>query len=153
MININKLENKAVKSLELAGWNNKRCLDIGNQIKILEEEGYIPFEYANEIIKSFDGLYISAEKEYGVKSYIGDIEFDVLGSGSGEYDRLELIEELAKESLFPLGMVFGQWFLYVGISHNIYMSDGSKLYLLGRDIEEFLNNVIEIGNKPVEILI
>lgn len=86
----------------------------------------------------------------GVKSYIGDVEFDVLCSGSGEYDRLELIEE-SKELMFPLGMVFGQWFLYVGRSHKIYMSDVKNLYLLGENIEEFLNNIILIGNKPVEI--
>lgn len=151
MINIEKLEKKVIETLELVGWNKSRCINIDNQIKILEEEGYMSFEYANQIIKSFDGIYISPERGYGVKSYIGDVEFDVLGSGSGEYDRLELIEELAKESIFPLGMVFGQWFLYVGKSNKIYMSDGNKLYLLGENIEEFLNNIIVTGNKPVEI--
>ena len=151
MINIEKIEEKVIKTLESVGWNKRRCVNIENQIKILEEEGYIPFEYANQVIKSFDGLYISPERGDRVKSYIGDVEFDVLGSGSGEYDRLELVEELCKESIFPLGMVFGQWFLYVGKSHKIYMSDGNKLYLLGENIEEFLNNIISIGNKPIEI--
>lgn len=151
MINIEKLEKKVIEKLESIGWNKTRCVNVESQMKILIEEGYVPFEYANEIIKSFDGLYISPERENRVKSYIGDVEFDVLGSGSGEYDRLELVEELSKELMFPLGMVFGQWFLYVGRSHRIYMGDGNKLYLLGENIEEFLNNIIAIGNKPIEI--
>ena len=151
MINIEKLEKKVLETLEASGWNKNRCVKIDKQMEILRKEGYVPFDYANEIIKSFDGIYISPEREYGVKSYIGDVEFDVLGSGSGEYDRLELIEEESKEPMFPLGMVFGQWFLYVGRSHKIYMSDVNKLYLLGENIEEFLNNIISIGNKPVEI--
>lgn len=151
MINIEKLEKKVLEKLETSGWNKNRCVNIDKQMEILKKEGYVPFDYANEIIKSFDGIYISPEREYGVKSYIGDVEFDVLGSGSGEYDRLELIEEESKEPMFPLGMVFGQWFLYVGRSHKIYMSDVNKLYLLGENIEEFLNNIISIGNKPVEI--
>lgn len=151
MINTEKLEKKVIEKLESVGWNKSRCINIENKIEILVQEGYEPFEYANEIIKSFDGLYISPERGHGVKSYIGDIEFDVLGSGSGEYDRLELIEELSKESMFPLGMVFGQWFLYVGISCKIYMGDGDKLYLLGENIEEFLNSIIVIGNKPIEV--
>lgn len=151
MINIEILEKKVIKTLKNAGWNKSRCLDIDKKIKILEKEGYIPFDYANQIIKLFDGLYISPKKQMGVKSYISDIEFDILGSGSGEYDRLKSIECLSKESMFPLGMVFGQWFLYVGKSHKIYMSDGIKLYLLGENIEDFFNNIIAIGNKPIEI--
>ncbi len=151
MININRLEKKVLETLETAGWNKNRCINIDNQMQVLKDEGYGLFEYASEIIKSFDGIYISPERGKGIKSYIGDVEFDVVGSGSGEYDRLELIEKMSNESMFPLGMVFGQWFLYVGKSHRIYMSDANKLYLLGENIEDFLNNIITIGNKPIEI--
>ena len=35
--------------------------------------------------------YISPERGDRVKSYIGDVEFDVLGSGSGEYIVIDII--------------------------------------------------------------
>ncbi len=70
-----------------------------------------------------------------------DVEFSALSAGSGEYDRMEIFEPIAGENLFPLGMVYGQWFLYVGASKKIYMGDYTKLYLLGQNIEEFLTRL------------
>jgi len=151
MIKFSNLDKYVLKILEDAGWITTRSADIKEQLQILESEGYKPFEYAIRIMQSFDGIYISAQKSKGVKSYIGDVEFDCVGAGSGEYDRLEIFEEICKESIFPIGMVFGQWFLYVGKSNKIYMGDYNKFYLLGENIEEFLTNIIMTGNKPIQL--
>ena len=43
MINIEKIEEKVIKTLESVGWNKSRCVNIENQIKILEERMFILF--------------------------------------------------------------------------------------------------------------
>jgi len=151
MINSSKLDNHTIKVLEKSGWCKDRRIDISNWIEQLKSEGYKNSPYASEILEEFGGLNISPERIKTGKIYPGDIDFNALDAGSGEFDRMEIFEPIAGESLFPLGMVFGQWFLYVGLSNKIYMGSTVKLYILGESIEEFLNNIILGIQEPLEL--
>lgn len=146
MINVDLLERPVQEILIKSGWYQGRKIDVSNWINELTKEGYKFSAYANDLLEEIGGLCICPERIKFGKTYPGDADFNAYSAGSGEFDRLEIFEMLSKEPLFPLGMVFGQWFLYVGESKKVYMGDVNQLFLLGNSFEEFLNNLI-MGNE------
>ena len=147
-MNILLLNEFSVNSLKEFGWYEGRKVDVSKCVEQLESEGFECFPYAKEILEELDGLYIRPRRNKNDKIVPGEIDFNALGAGSGEHDRLEIFEQIAGEGLFPLGMIY-QWFLYVGVSEKIYMGCYSEFYLVGHNIEECLNNVLEGKNKPI----
>lgn len=147
MLNLAMLEDSTIDILKKSGWIEGRKKNISEWIEILTEEGYIIFKYAQEILEELGGLDIRPERVKIGKSLPGDVDFFALDAGSGEVDRLEDYEPLANETIFPLGMVFSQWFLYVGESKKVYMGSYEEFYLIGNNIEDALNNIFT-GNSP-----
>lgn len=140
---INSLLDSAVMStLEKNGWYEGRKIDISGWITQLTKEGFKCPSYAVEILEELGGLRVKPERVKRGESFPGDIDFQALNAGSGEYDRMEIFEPIAQENLFPLGMVFSQWFLYVGFSKRIYMGNMNELYLIGNNIEDSLNTIL-----------
>ncbi|MCT4618780.1 MAG: SUKH-3 domain-containing protein [Marinisporobacter sp.] len=148
MVDISLLEKETIEILEKSGWNIGRKIDISHWIEILTDEGYECFPYAIEVLEELGEIEIRQERNKSHNHYSGDIDFHALNAGSGEVDRLEIFESIAGEKLFPLGMVYEQWFLYVGRSRKIYMGSYTEVYLLGSNIAEFLNNTLITGKKP-----
>lgn len=151
MINVSMLEEPVISALLNAGWSQDRKTNIDNWIEELTNEGFKSFPYAIELLEEIGGLILKPERiKYGY-DYPGDADFNVYDVASGEFDRLEYFEDATKEELFPLGMAYGQWLLYVAKSRKIYMGDMNKVFLLGNDFEDFINNLVMCKSYPVEI--
>lgn len=151
MIDVSLLDKRALEFLGKYGWYSGRKVDISTWIEQLTSEGYKCFPYAEDILEEFGDLDIRPERVKIGESYPEDFDFKALDAGSGEFDRMEIFEPIAGETLFPLGMVYAQWFLYAGLSKKIYMGSMKKFYLLGNNIEEFLNNIILGLEKPIAL--
>lgn len=150
-MNIPLLDNITIEILKQFGWREERKVDVSSWIEQLTAEGFECFPYAVEVLEELGGLEINPKQSDFGKSTSGDIDFHALDAGSGEFDRLEIFEPIAKEKLFPLGMVFAQWFLYVGFSKKVYMGNYVELYMLGENIEECLNNIFLGDKEPVAL--
>lgn len=151
MININNLEEPVISTLLNAGWFQGRKINVDMWIEELTNEGYELFPYAIELLEEIGGLILKPERiKYGF-DYPGDADFNAYDVASGEFDRIEFFENVTNEELFPLGMVYGQWLLYVAKSRKIYMGDMNKVFLLGNDFESFINNLVMSKSHPVEI--
>jgi hypothetical protein len=151
MLDISLLDKRVIGFLEKYSWQKGRKVDVSKWIDQLTKEGYICFPYAVEILEELGGIDVRPERVKIGESFPGDFDFHAFNAGSGELDIMEFYKPIAGENLFPLGMVYGQWFLYVGLSKKIYMGGGDKFYLLGENIEEFLNNIIMGTKKPIAL--
>lgn len=151
MIDYSLLQKDTIKELKKAGWRDRRKLDVSKWIKQLVSEGFNYFPYAGEVLEKFGKLTFRPKKRKDAGRYRGEFIIDAMYGGSGEADRMEIFEPIAQEKLFPLGMVYDQFFLYVGESKKIYMGATTELYLLGDGIEDFLNNIVLGHFKPEKI--
>ena len=122
--------------LKLHGWYEDRKINISQWIKILGEEGYVCFDYAIEVMQSLGGISVNVD---GNSEYMGaQFDFDPVGAGSGEYDRLANFELYAKESLYPVAYT-ACGIIYVGESKNVYGGNWKEFYWDGNNIEDYLN--------------
>jgi len=147
---ITQLDERVKKFIRQQGWYEGRKVNIDNWIEQLVKEGYLCFSYAKEVLEELGGIYIKSGNVRIGNCIPGEFDFNALDAASGEFDRMEIFESLAGESLFPLGMIH-QYFMYVGPSEKIYMGDCTKLYIVGNNLEDFLNNVILGLRKPILI--
>lgn len=147
-----KLTEETVKQLKKNGWREDRKINVEEIFHLLKTEGYEKFDYVESLMKNLAGLCFSPNKvRKKEQPYLGDVEFDILGSASGEYDRLSKVNEKACEKCFPIGMVYGQCFVYIGESKKVYMLSGNEMYIIGLDIEDYLNNMLDFGKEPTKI--
>ena len=130
-----KVEKYIIKILENNGWYEGRKFDSSFWIKQLSDEGYICFDYAKEILEEFGGIEINVSNSNG---YMGaQFDFNPFNVASGEFDRIDGFENLAKEKLFPIGSMV-QSIACVGQSKNIYFGDWRNFFWNGKDIEDYL---------------
>lgn len=121
------------------GWHEDRKYDIGYFKEILCAEGYVFFEYAQEILESLGGIIVHSKGD-GSHSY-ADFDFDPVEVASGEFDRIAYYQSIAHEKMFPLGSL-SQGIAYAGMSQKIYWGSVDQLYLVGNSIEDYLNNIL-----------
>lgn len=150
MINDSAIKEPVRALLAEFGWSRTRRCDPSSWIGALSQEGYKAFPYAISILENFGGIKIVPERKKLGNGFPGDVIFDPT-EVAGEFDRVDFIESKVEEEVFPLGMVFGQWFLYVGASEKIYMAGRSSVFLLGNCLEDFLNNLIMGDREPIEL--
>jgi hypothetical protein len=153
MIRISLLENKTIETLKNAGWYEGRQANIAEWIAQLKKEGFQDFPYAIKILTELGGIYVEPERIKTGEFIPGIFNFHAYYAGSGEFDRLEIFEAIANDTLFPLGMAFDQMFFYVGKSKRIYIGDGNmtRMLLIADNIEDALNNLI-LGKKKFKEL-
>lgn len=147
MIDIKLLDKNTYDYLKEDGWYEDREIDISEWITQLENDGYRIFPYAELILKTLGGLYIRPDATFGmIRS--GEINFDPLDIGIGEFWHLEKYESKVGEKLYPLGLYL-HLYVYVGESKKIYVID-RDIYFAGKNIEESLNNIL-LGKVLVKI--
>lgn len=149
MVNISLVDSRIVVNMKKNSWMPDRKVNIIQCIDELVKEGYKKFPYAVKLIEELDGITIEAIKGESGKFISGEIDFNFFDAGSGEADRLEIFEPIVKEMIFPLGVVFDQYFMYVGVSEKIYMGSYENIYLLGNNIEEALNNTLFCNEENI----
>lgn len=152
MVNISLVDNIIVENMKKNGWTSDRKANTVQCIDELIKEGYKGFPYAIKLIEELDGISIQSIKGESGKFISGEINFNAFDAGSGEADRLDIFEPIVKETIFPLGMVFDQYFMYVGVSEKIYMGSYGNIYLLGNNIEEALNNTLFCNENNIYII-
>lgn len=145
---LNKINSYSVDILLKSGWYRERKFDASSWICILEEEGYQINAYAKEILEELGDIYVGQKccEEYEAATF----NFNPILSASGEFDRMELFENISKDKLFPIGQV-QDYILYAGASKNIYIGDWEGLYIIGNTIEEFLTNIFLKGYEPIRV--
>lgn len=149
MIDISKIDKNVLDKLYSAGWKDSRTCDTADECirQLTYDKGYYVFEYAYEIIKSFEGISFSFSKceieQLGIVSYFGDIEFSVKGYGVDTVMSAEDYQDKYPEAVVPFGAVNGQVILFVGESKTIYADTGNEYEILGIGIEDFLNKCVK----------
>ncbi len=129
-------------------WQKDKTKDITLMRKEMENEGFIPFKYALDILSHFQGISISYSYEelkmLNVKAnnYYGNIQFDAL-MASGLYDFVESRMNYLQENLFPIGFLNGQLMLCVGETERIYTFNPLEPIVLGENIIDFLNKILK----------
>ena len=131
------LEERAIKILKRAGWNEGRKIDITNQVKMLENYGYDVFETARKFIEEFGELnivakyisYIDGEECYDEHlTSFGDIEYG--------YKRSSNYNDKVGEQTIPI------CYLYKG-EYTAYISESGKFFIdmgmIAKDSEGFWN--------------
>ena len=144
------LDEYVLNVLKNSGWSDRRKQDITSWIQILSEEGYIVNEYAKSILIELGGLQIRASSN---KNYLGvTMHFNPVYAASGEYDRMEIFNQVSNEELFPIGECY-DWVIYVSHSKRVYLGDWMSLSIAGDTIEDFLNNIFNPQFQLIEIYI
>lgn len=148
MINFDFIDKRIINKLHDMGWQKDKTKDIMPMCKEMENEGFIPFKYALDILLHFQGVRISYSleelKKLNVKAdnYYGSIQFDALLE-SGLYDFIESRMNYLQENLFPIGFINGQMILCVGETERIYTFNPSEPIVLGENIIDFLNKILK----------
>lgn len=142
------LDKYVIHILKENGWSEHRKQDIQSWIKALSEEGYIVNDYAQAILQELGNLQIRTS---GDKNHLGvALYFNPVHAASGEYDRMEIFNEVSNEELFPIGECY-DWVIYVSNSKKVYFGDWKSLSIAGNTVEEFLNNIFDIQFQLKEI--
>lgn len=134
---IELLDEYVLNVLKESGWRKDRKQDIHAWIQILSE-GYKSNDYAQSILKELGNLQIRTSSD---KNHLGvTLHFNPVNAASGEYDRMEIFNDVSNDELFPIGECF-DWVVYVSSSKKVYLGDWKSLTIAGDTIEEFLNNI------------
>lgn len=128
--------------MSACGWYEGRSTSVEEWVDILAAEGIPVFDAALPVLQEFGGLIIKAPWHYpdGFKAET-TIEFDPVGAGSGDADRLEYWGDILQQKFYPLGYR-DQWPLYIGEDSQIYMHGIEHGYLVGTNIREALRRMI-----------
>lgn len=148
-MNIKLLDSYVLDILIANGWYEDRKYNIAYWIDELEVEGYVSFDYAKEILESLGNLSFDF-KDDG-KHRGAQFDFNPYYAASGEFDRLEHFELLAKESLFPIGSMCAA-IVYAGKSKNIYFGSMNSLYWSGNCIEDYLNRLFDKSTELPKLI-
>lgn len=148
-MNIKLLDSYVLDILIANGWYEDRKYNIEYWIDELEVEGYVSFDYAKEILESLGNLSFDL-KDDG-KHRGAQFDFNPYYAASGEFDRLEHFELLAKESLFPIGSMCAA-IVYAGKSKNIYFGSMNSLYWSGNCIEDYLNRLFDKSTELPKLI-
>lgn len=146
-MNFDLIDKRIINKLHDIGWKKDKTKDITFMCKEMENEGFITFKYALDILSHFQGVSISYSLEelkmlnVKVNNYYGSIQFDAL-MASGLYDFIESRINYLKENLFPIGFLNGQMILCVGETKHIYTFTPIEPVILGNDIIDFLNRIL-----------
>lgn len=145
---VKMLDEYVIHILRENGWSEHRKQDIQPWIKILSEEGYVVNDYAQAILQELGNMQIRTS---GDKNHLGvQLHFNPVNAASGEYDRMEIFNDVSNEELFPIGECY-DWVIYVSSSKTVYLGDWRSLSIAGNTIEEFLNNIFDIQYQLEEI--
>lgn len=151
MIDTSIIDIDILMSLKIARWSCERKVDISNIIEELSKEGYETFPLAIKVLENFHCINIDSIKNKQGKFISGDLKFNLVAA-AGEVDMLDIYEPIAQERIFPLGEIFSQFILYIGVSGKIYMGSYDDLYLVGKSIEECFNNLLNRNeNKIIQL--
>ncbi|MBO5459454.1 MAG: SUKH-3 domain-containing protein [Lachnospira sp.] len=148
MLNFDLIDKRIISKLHDMDWQKDKTKDITLMCKEMENEGFIPFKYALDILSHFQGVSISYSREelkmlnVKVNNYYGSIQFDAL-MASGLYDFVESRMNYLQENLFPIGFLNGQLMLCVGETERIYTFNPLEPIVLGENIIDFLNKILK----------
>ena len=107
-------------------------------LKCLISEGYKYNDFAGRFLKRFGGLkFIGTGKE--ARSRV-EVCFDPELYASGEYDRMEELEEIAGDELFPVGGV-SDYTLYIGSKGKFYLGDWINFYECGDSTDSLIEKL------------
>ena len=137
-IDIKLIEPYVVSALQKIGWHENRKIDISYWKAVLKNEGYIIFDYAEELLENFGGIEVNSiiATIYSCAQF----DFDPLNAASGEFDRINYYQSTTHDQLYPIGSLV-EGIAYVGLSKKIYWGSVDKIYLVGNCIENYLNNL------------
>lgn len=135
---IELLDEYVLNVLKESGWSDNRKQDINPWLQVLSEEGYKVNSYAQSVLKELGNLQIRVSSD---KKHLGvTLHFNPVNAASGEYDRMEIFNEVSNDELFPIGECY-DWIIYVSNSKKVYLGDWKSLSVAGNTIEDFLNNI------------
>jgi len=135
---IGLLDEYVLNVLKESGWSDNRKQDINPWLQVLSEEGYKVNSYAQSVLKELGNLQIRTSSD---KKHLGvTLHFNPVNAASGEYDRMEIFNEVSNDELFPIGECY-DWVIYVSNSKKVYLGDWQSLSIAGDTIEDFLNNI------------
>lgn len=147
MLNFDLIDKRIMNKLNEIGWQKDETKDITLMCIEMENEGFIPFKYASDILSYFQGVSISYSLEelkmlnVQPNNYYGSIQFDAL-MASGLYDFIENRINYLQENLFPIGFINGQLILCAGETERIYTFNPLEPIVLGENIIDFLNKIL-----------
>lgn len=148
MIDIEKLNIYTQIILMKSGWYEGRKYDCNEWIHALVSEGFSTNSYALEILGELGNIYVRARSnKYHTAA---TFNFNPFNAASGECDRIDRYQKACKESLFPLGECF-DFIIYAGGSRKIYAASWCSLDIVGDCIEDYLNNVFQIGYTAINV--
>jgi len=149
MLDITKLDPYVLKILQGQGWYPSRTYDISRWLDLLSQEGYVCFDYAEQVLGNLGGIYVN---DAGNKEHMSaQFSFDPLYV-SGEFDRLSDFQKHADEELYPIGQMV-QAFAYVGKSKNFYWGYSGGFYWAGDSVEDYMNNLFDLEKKSKPLYI
>lgn len=140
------LSPKVEEILTKYGWTPDRSVDIASVVSQLEPEGYILFDFAKEVLESFEGIVI---KENDPKTLL----FDFNGlDGLGTYDDVEPWMKANQIQLYPIG-TYSQSLVLVGNDENIYVTEFSMIERVGNDFSDGLEAILSGCSGPHMVVI
>ena len=143
MLDVSKLDPIVLSVLKEHGWYEEREYDISDWLNVMSREGYVSFEYAEDILKSLGGIYVNFDGGREYKS--PQFNFNPIYA-DGFFNLLSNFEAAAKEELYPIGEMV-QAFAYVGKSKKIYWGAWREFHWIADSIEDYLNNLFDINTK------
>ncbi len=138
MIKTGDISERFSMYLRRSGWYPGRCVDIRNDVKILEAEGFISNQTAISILESFAGLFVKAPPG-GISPYPTEILFDPVEAASGELDRTEPWTAHIGSNLFPIAEDNNGSVIWVAGDGKFYIGREFGLYFLGNNTFEAMD--------------
>ncbi|MBQ8687646.1 MAG: SUKH-3 domain-containing protein [Ruminococcus sp.] len=149
MIDTEKINPLIKQKLYDCGWSENIQYDITETAAALQREGYQIFDYAEEILRSFlnteiifsldelKTLHAKRSKCYG------DVRFNVMDTASGMFDCYGAYHIFVNEKVYPIGFINDCIGLLAGESGRIYADTMPCPKVLGTDIIDFFNHILQ----------
>ena len=136
---------KTIEILKEAGWYEGRRIDITEQIKVLQERGFIVFDDAKKFLEEFGELTIidRTEEDDGV---FENIHETVLEEVISDYNSGVFKLKYVEEKTLPIGYIHnGEMYLWISESGKFYIDRG----FIAESVEEMWNHIIGDGGRII----
>ncbi|EPY6471524.1 SUKH-3 domain-containing protein [Clostridium sporogenes] len=132
------LEEKVIKLLKKAGWYENRKIDITEQIKCFEDNGYEMFDAARDFLEQYGNLKFILQYEFRGKIK-EDIHSTCYEDMKYYYKRNTNYNEKVGEQTIPICELYsGEYIVCISESGKFFISEGMR----AKDTCDFWNSIL-----------
>jgi hypothetical protein len=137
--------------LRTAGWTVERSVRVDHWLEQLTSEGFQVHEHAIAVLSNLGNLKVQLPVIPGTMPYAGEINFEPVLAGSGEFDRVQNWQPQLRCKLFPIGEEsFSGNVIWLADDGEVFYGRGFGLYRLGTSLRKAMDTLAFGTDEPTK---